>query len=95
MENQRIPKSEVQEVKGLSKYLYKAMDWLGLTSGIGLVTWGAWWFIWSMVNYFTSSPLNEIHQIIQENYFNQAQLSAILVALGIVIMEIKKLKDES
>lgn len=45
MENQRIPKSEVQEVKGIAKYLYKAMDWLGLTSGIGLVTWGAWWFI--------------------------------------------------
>ncbi len=95
MENQRIPKSEVQEAKGFTKYLYKAMDLLGLTSGIGLVTWGAWWFISSMVNYFTSSPIDAIQQSVHENYFNQAQLSAILVALGIVIMEIKKLKDEN
>jgi hypothetical protein len=42
--------SEVQEAKGLAKYLYRVMDLLGLTSGIGLVTLGAWWFIWPMVN---------------------------------------------
>lgn len=32
---QSIPRSEAAEVKGLNKYLYKAMDWLGLTSGMG------------------------------------------------------------
>jgi len=91
IENKNIPSSEADEAKGLNKFLYKAMDWCGLTSGIGLVAWGAWWFIWSLFNYLTTSPQSAMQQIIAENYFNQVQLSAILVALGVGIMEVKKL----
>lgn len=30
---QSIPRSEASEVKGLNRFLYKAMDWLGLHQG--------------------------------------------------------------
>jgi len=90
-ENSNIPKREAKEAKGLTKFLYKAMDWCGLTSGIGLIAWGGWWFIWSLGNYIFISPQSAMQQIVSENYFNQVQLSAILVALGVLIMEIKNL----
>lgn len=90
-ENSNIPKSEAREAKGLNRFLYKAMDWCGLTSGIGLVAWGGWWFLWSLGNYLFSTPQDAMQQIVSENLFNQAQLSAILVALGVLIMEIKNL----
>ena len=35
-----------------------------------------------------------IQQIVVENYFNQAQLSAVLIGIGALIMEIKKLSDK-
>lgn len=92
-ENRVIPKSEHSEAKGFQKWFYEGMSWLGLTSGIGLVAWGGWWFIWSMIQFFIVKPESAFQQMIQENYFNQAQLSAILVALGVLIMEIKKLKE--
>lgn len=87
---QKIPKSEEKEARWLDRYLFKAMDWLGLTSGIGIVSWGAWWFIWSLFNYIFTSPKDAIQQVVVENYFNQAQLSAILIALGVVIIELRK-----
>lgn len=90
---QSIPKSEAAEMKGLNKYLYKAMDWLGLTSGIGIIGIGAWWFIWCLFNYIFVSPQNVMQQQIHEYYFIEAQLSAILVALGVLVMEIKKSKE--
>lgn len=90
---QSIPKSEAAEVKGLNKYLYKAMDWLGLTSGIGIIGIGAWWFIWCLFSYIFVSPQNVIQQQVHEYYFIEAQLSAIVVALGALVMEIKKNRE--
>ena len=91
MENKN---KELENAKGLTKFLYKGMDWLGLTSGIGIVAWGAWWFIWSLINYFTVQAESAIQQMVEENYFNQSLLSAILIALGVLIMEIKKKEKE-
>ena len=60
----------IQKNKGLDKFLNKIMDWLGLTSGIGILAWGAWLFIWSLIDYFTTSPESAFQQIVHENYFN-------------------------
>ncbi len=86
-----IPKSEIKEVKGLNKHLYKLVRWLGLGSGIGFIAWGAWWFLWSFLEYIFLSPQSVEQQIVQESRFTQVQLSAILVALGVLIMAVKKL----
>jgi hypothetical protein len=90
----RVPKSEREETKGLTKWLYKLMGWLGLTSGIGVVAVGGWWVIWCLGSYLFVQPSNVIQQSVHENYFNQAELGAILVALGVIIMELKRLEGE-
>ena len=92
--NQSIPKSEATEAKSLNKYLYKAMGWLGLTSGIGIVGIGAWWFIWCLVSYIFGSPQNIMQQQVYEYYFMEAQLGVIVIALGVIIMEIKMMVEK-
>ena len=91
----KLPKSEREEGNKFDKFLYVVMDKLGLTSGLGLIAWGFFWFVWSLVNYFITQgkAISAVQEMVVENFFNQAQLSAILIALGVVVMEIKKLKE--
>ena len=93
VEDQDIPKSEPEGVDRFNKFTYKAISKIGLTSGIGLVAWGAWWFIWTMIAYLGTTAQSAMQQVVRETYFSQAQLSAILIALGVVIMEMKRLKQ--
>lgn len=90
----RIPTSEAGESKGFNRWFYKLMGWLGLTSGIGVIVSGGWWLIWCLGAYLIVQPSNVVQQSIHENYFNQAELGAILVALGVIIMELKRLQGE-
>jgi hypothetical protein len=77
-----------------NKYLYKAMQVLGFTSGVGLVGIGGFWFIYSVLQYIFAEPESAMQQIITENYFNQAQTGIVIVALGILIMEVKKFQSK-
>ncbi len=47
----------------------KAMDWLGLRSGIGIIGISAWWFIWCLFSYIFVSPQNVIQQQVHEYFF--------------------------
>ncbi len=92
MSDQNATHGKDEEAKGLNKVLYRIMSWLGFTSGVGLIAWGTWWFLWSVGQFILVQPENAIQQQVTENYFNQAQLSAILAALGVLIMEVKKIQ---
>lgn len=82
---------EVEESKNIfNKYLYKAMSFLGLTSGIGLVAIGGYWFIYSLLQYVFTEPESAMQQIVTESYFSQAQMGVVIVALGVLIMAVKK-----
>ncbi len=82
---------EEQESKNIfNKYLYKAMSFLGLTSGVGLVAIGGYWFIYSLLQYIFIEPESAIQQIVTESYFSQAQMGVVIVALGVLIMAVKK-----
>ena len=61
------------------------MEWCGFTSGVGIIAIGAYWFLYSMINYVFVSPENIMQQGIHENYFNQAQMGIVIVALGVFI----------
>lgn len=75
-----------------NKILFKVMGFLGLTSGVGIVGIGGYWFIYCLLQYIFISPENVMQQNIHENYFNQAQMGLLIAALGVLIMEVKKLK---
>jgi len=82
----RVKESE-KNSSWFDKLIFKMMDFLGFTSGSGIVGIGGFWFIYSALQYIFTTPENVTQEIIIENYFNQAQL-------GILIMEIKKMKLE-
>jgi len=88
-----IPVSEKTESENwFNKALYKAMEFLGFTSGIGIVSIGGFWFIYSLLQYIFITPENVMQQSISENYFNQAQMGLLISAIGVLIMEVKKLR---
>ncbi|GEM_PF-2260464 len=75
-----------------NKTLFKIMGFLGLTSGVGFVGIGSYWFLYSLIQYILISPQNVMQQGITENYFNQCQMGLLIAAVGILIIEIKKLQ---
>jgi len=77
-----------------NKTLFKVMGWLGLTSGVGFVGIGSYWFLYSLIQYVFLSPDNVMQQSIHENYFNQCQMGLLIAGVGILIMEIKKLQSK-
>lgn len=77
-----------------NKILFKVMGWLGLTSGVGFVGIGSYWFLYSLIQYVLISPDNLMQQSITENFFNQCQMGLLIAGVGILIMEIKKLQPK-
>jgi hypothetical protein len=59
------------ELSAIGKFLYKILDRLGLTSGITIVAIGVVFIVWFLIN-------NDLEQVL---------LSAVLVALGVIVME--------
>lgn len=86
---------EAQAVQKISNRLMKRLgDILGLTTGIGVVAWGGWSLITTVVlTIYERSGLTaaEIHI---EDAFNQGLLqSAMLIALGAIILELRRIAD--
>ena len=77
---------------GLINLLFKIMKFFGFTSGVGIVAVGAYWFLFSIIQYISLSPANVMQQVIHENHFNQAQTGIVIVALGILIRAVKEQK---
>ena len=80
------------EQKLLNRLMMKLSGLLGLTTGIGIVAWGAWSLLMTIaVNIYERSGLTETEVLI-EDALNQGMLqSAMLIALGVVILELRRL----
>ena len=74
--------------------MFKIMKFFGFTSGVGLVAIGGYWFLFKFIQYVLITPTDAIQQNITENFFNQAQMGIVIVALGILIRTVKGLKSE-
>lgn len=86
---------EVRAEKSLSNRLMKRLsDLLGLTTGIGVVAWGAWSLLTTVIlTVYERFGLTALEVQI-EDAFNQGLLqSAMLIALGAIILELRRLSD--
>ena len=95
MENSENKVSDIEKKDSenwFNKYLFIIMEKLGFTSGIGIIAIGAYWFLYCILNYLFISPTNVMQQGIHENYFNQAQMGIVIVALGVLIRAVKDQK---
>ena len=95
MENSENKVSDIEKKDSenwFNKYLFIIMEKLEFTSGIGIIAIGAYWFLFSIIQYLFLSPANVMQQNIQEMYFNQAQMGIVIVALGVLIRAVKDQK---
>lgn len=89
------PDNEEKEAENwFNKTLFGTMNFIGLTSGVGLVGFGAAMFVYHFFRYIFILPQNMMQQIVHENYLNQALMGIIIVALGVLIMTVKKLQQK-
>ena len=82
------------EQKLLNRLMMKLSGLLGLTTGIGIVAWGAWSLLMTVaINIYERSGLTETEVLI-EDALNQGMLqSAMLIALGVIILELRRLNQ--
>lgn len=86
----------IEETQAVQKVTNRVMmrlsSFLGLTTGVGVVAWGAWSLLITVGMTFYERSGLEVEQIVIEDAFNQGLLqSAMLIALGVVILELRRL----
>ena len=88
------PYSVKEELHDLwfDRSVHKIVEWSKLTSGIGIIGFGCFWF--GLINYIIIRPQNIYQQQIAETYFLQAEVGLLIVGIGIIIVEIKKYRGK-
>ncbi len=80
------------EQKMSNRLMMRFSGLLGLTTGIGVVAWGAWSMLATLVmTVYERTGLTEVEVLIEDS-LNQGLLqSAMLIALGAIILELRRL----
>lgn len=67
---------------------------LGLTTGIGVIAWGVWSLVMTMGLSIYERTGMSTEELLIEDTLNQGMLqSAMVIALGVVIIELRSLRD--
>jgi len=77
---------------GLNRGFYWLADKIGFSTGIGIVAWGVGWLLWSAFCYFNADSETELQLLVRETYSTHALLASILIALGVLVMEVEKFR---
>ena len=85
--------AEAQAERKISNRLMKRLsDILGLTTGVGVVAWGAWSLLATIALTIYERAGLTAAEVQIEDAFNQGLLqSAMLIALGAVILELRRI----
>ena len=89
------------EVRAAQGRYNRVMVWisnvLGLTTGIGVIAWGVWSLIMTVglsIYERTSMTGMSLEELLIEDTLNQGLLqSAMLIALGVMIIELRRLRE--
>lgn len=90
----RVAAEVEAERKASNRIMKRFGDILGLTTGIGVVAWGGWSLLTTIaLTIYERSGLTAV-EIQIEDAFNQGLLqSAMLIALGAMILELRRIAD--
>lgn len=85
-------RSTSEEGKWFDKLIIKILGFLKLTSGTGLIGLGGFWFLYGILQYLFVSAESAFQQQVQETFFLQAEMGILIVGIGILIREVKKMQ---
>ena len=77
----------------LNRILYKLTGLLGLTTGVGVIVWGVWSLFATLATFVYEETGVSAEEILINDGLNEGLLlSAVIIALGVVILELKKIQ---
>lgn len=85
---------ELETAGRLNRTIFKLTGVLGLTTGIGVIVWGVWSLIATLGAFFYEETGVSTEEILINNGLNEGLLlSAVVIALGVIVLELKKIQD--
>ncbi|WP_281556401.1 hypothetical protein [Thalassomonas sp. RHCl1] len=78
----------------INRALLKVLGWFGITSGIGFIWIGLLWFFSSFIEYLFTRENDVMQQTLSAMYFAESQMSLLVIAFGVLIMEVKKFRSK-
>ena len=82
------------EDRKANRLMMRLTGFLGLTTGIGVVAWGAWSLLVTLGLTVYERTALKPDQVLVEDALNQGMLqSAMLIALGVIILELRRIAD--
>ena len=88
-----LKSEERAERKTSNRLLLKLGSLLGLTTGIGVIAWGVWSMVTTVGTFVYEETGVSTDEILMNTGLNDGLLlSAIVVALGVIILELKKIQ---
>ena len=94
MAQEKVSYDELESLGRLNRITYKLTGILGLTTGIGIIAWGLWSLVATLATFVYEEEGLPVEEILINNGLNEGLLLApIVVALGVIILELKKIQD--
>ena len=85
---------DLDESGRMNRIMYKLTGLLGLTTGIGVIVWGVWSLFATLATFVYEETGVAVEEILINDGLNEGLLlSAIVIALGVVILELKKIQQ--
>ena len=88
------PYKELATTGRLNRTMYWFTGILGLTTGIGVIAWGIWSLFATLATFVYEETGVTTEEILINSGFNEGLLlSAVVIALGVIILELKKIQQ--
>ncbi len=86
---------EVESPGRVNKTMYRLTSVLGLTTGVGVIAWGVWSLFATVATFvWEETEVVQTNEILVNAGFNEGLLlSAVVIALGVVILELKRIQQ--
>lgn len=85
---------ELESSKGVNRALYRITSILGLTTGVGVIAWGVWSLFATLATFVYEESGVTVQEILINSAFNEGLLlSAVVIALGVIILELRRIQD--
>ena len=92
-EQHKATYQDLDESGRMNRIMYKLTGLLGLTTGIGVIVWGVWSLFATLATFVYEETGVAVEEILINDGLNEGLLlSAIVIALGVIILELKKIQ---